>query len=116
MKGWRLHRSQEHQGKRNTTIDRRLALFEQQASAPRMDRVQWLFGRVYDKHLRPGCLLRMCPCGPPLTRVMLHLVNVGKRFQIDRTLAYSLVLFNAIPKWSRLVKHPDVPMHSLPTE
>src|SRR2546427_6212124 len=45
-----------------------------------------------------------------------HLVNVGKRFQMDRTLAYSLVLFNAIPKRSRLVKYPDVPMHSLPTE
>ena len=35
---------------------------------------------------------------------------------MDRTLAYSLVLLNAVPKRSGLVKHPDVPMHSLPTE
>jgi len=42
-----------------------------------------------------------------------HLVKVMKRFQIDRTLAYSLVLFNAVPKRSGLVKYPDVPMHSL---
>jgi hypothetical protein len=35
---------------------------------------------------------------------------------MDHTPAYSLVLFNAIPKRSGLVKHPDVPMHSLSTE
>jgi hypothetical protein len=35
---------------------------------------------------------------------------------MDHTLAYSLVLINAVPKRSGLVKHPDVPMHSLPTE
>jgi hypothetical protein len=35
---------------------------------------------------------------------------------MDHTPAYSLVLFNAVPKRSGLVKHPDVPMHSLSTE
>jgi hypothetical protein len=35
---------------------------------------------------------------------------------MGHTLAYSLVLFNAVPKRSGLVKHPDVPMHSLSTE
>ena len=35
---------------------------------------------------------------------------------MDHTLAYSLVLINAVPKRSGLVKHPDVPMHSLSTE
>jgi hypothetical protein len=35
---------------------------------------------------------------------------------MDHTPAYSLVLFNVIPKRSGLVKHSDVPMHSLSTE
>jgi hypothetical protein len=35
---------------------------------------------------------------------------------MGHTPAYSLVLFNAVPKQSGLVKHPDVPMHSLSTE
>ena len=58
----------------------------------------------------------MCPRGASACAGDAHLVNVMKRFEMNCTLAYSLVLFNAVPKRSELVKYLDVPMHSLLTE
>ncbi len=65
-----IHGALENQRERIPAIDRRLALFQEQAGTPRMQRVQGLFVGIYDKHLASYILL-FCPEGPPFTRVML---------------------------------------------
>jgi hypothetical protein len=58
----------------------------------------------------------MCPHGPLVAQVMLTSSTLRSGFRWTAHWLYPVSLLNAAPKRSGLVKHPDVPMHSLPTE